>query len=61
MIDSVRSFYDFALGELCVVYFCSIIVFVWTSIKDGASVELKYKEPLDCEAAKYFGDFCFVE
>jgi hypothetical protein len=61
MIDSVRSFYGFALGELCVVYFSSMIVFVWTSIKDGASVELKYKEPVNCEAAKYFWRFCFVE
>jgi hypothetical protein len=43
MIDSVHSFYGFALRELCVVYFCSMIVFVWTSIKDRASVELKYK------------------
>ncbi len=62
MIDSVRSFYGFALGELCVVYFCCMIVFVWTSIEDRASVELKYKEPLDCEAAKYFWRFllCWV-
>ncbi len=54
MIDSACSFYDFALGELCVVYFCCMIVSVWTTIKNGASVELKYKERLDCEAAKYF-------
>ncbi len=49
---SVRFFHGFALGELCVVYFCCMVAFIWTSVKDGASVELKYKEPLDCEAAK---------
>jgi hypothetical protein len=57
MIDSVCSFYGLSFGELCVVYLCCMIVFVWTSIKDGASVELKYKEPLHCEAAKYFWIF----
>jgi hypothetical protein len=57
MIDNVHSFYGFAFGELCRVYFCCTVAFVWTSIKDGASVELKYKEPLDCEAAKYFWRF----
>jgi hypothetical protein len=40
--NNVSSFSGFIFGELCVVYFYCVVVFVWTSIKDGTSVEFKY-------------------
>jgi hypothetical protein len=57
MINNISSFYGFVFGELCVVYLCCVVVLVWTSIKDGTSVELKYHKLFDCEAIKYFWRF----
>jgi hypothetical protein len=54
MINNISSFYGFFFGELCVV------VLVWTSIKDGTSVELKYHKLFDYEAITYFWRFFFV-
>jgi hypothetical protein len=62
LIVNLSSFYGFVFGELCVVYFCCVVVFVWTSIKDGTNVEFKYHKLFDYEPIKYFWRFflCLV-
>jgi hypothetical protein len=57
MINNVSSFYGFIFSDFCVVYLCRVVVFVWTSIKDGTSVEFKYHKLFDYEVIKYFWRF----